>query len=217
MNANNEKPESYYECGREEMLEFIPEHCKKILDVGCATGKFGYSLKLKLGAEVWGIEINDKQAEKAKGKLDKVICGGLESSIGEIEDAYFDCIVFNDVLEHLAEPDEVVKVIKSKLINGGYIVASIPNVRYIINLKELLLDRDWKYRNEGILDNTHLRFFTKKSIIRMFKDSGYEIVIIKGINAYGKKLLFGIFNILTFGFFSDSKFLQFGCLVRKKM
>lgn len=210
------KPESYYECERVEMLEFIPKDCRKILDVGCGSGKFGNYVKVNLNAEVWGIEINEKQAENAKGLLDKVICGDLESSLNELEDGYFDCIVFNDVLEHLSEPEEVLKSTKAKLNEKGYIVASIPNVRYITNLKELLIDRDWRYRDNGILDSTHLRFFTKKSIIRMFEDCGYELVEIKGINPYGKKLLFAIFNVLTIGLFSDSKFLQFGCLVKKK-
>ncbi|MCL5991148.1 MAG: class I SAM-dependent methyltransferase [Bacteroidetes bacterium] len=216
MDNTKEKPESYYEGERLEMLEYIPKGCRRVLEVGCGAGKFGYSLKLRSKSEVWGIEINEEQAEKSKGLLDKVICGGIESRMKELDDGYFDCIVFNDVLEHIAYPNEMLIELKAKLIEKGFIVASIPNVRHITNLKELLIGRDWRYRNEGILDNTHLRFFTKKSIIRMFDECGYEIVKIKGINPYGRNLLFGIFNIITLGFFYDSKYLQFGCLVRKK-
>ncbi|OGU15590.1 MAG: hypothetical protein A2X61_03210 [Ignavibacteria bacterium GWB2_35_12] len=217
MDNINNKTDSYYEGERREMLEFIPAECRRILEVGCGAGKFGYSLKLRSKSEVWGIEMNEKQADKAKQLLDKVICRGLETNLKDLEDGYFDCIVFNDVLEHIAYPNDVLIDLKAKLTEKGFIVASIPNVRYIINLKELLWNRDWRYRNEGILDNTHLRFFTKKSIIRIFDECGYEIVKIKGINPYGRKLFFGIFNILTLGFFSDSKYLQYGCLVRKKL
>ncbi|TAL67906.1 MAG: class I SAM-dependent methyltransferase [Bacteroidetes bacterium] len=209
------KPKKYYESGREEMLEYIPAECHLILEVGCGAGNFGFNLKRRNGAEVWGIEVNQNQANNASKLLDKVVCGDIESVIGNIPDNHFDCIVFNDSLEHLTYPYEILSKIKEKLVNGGLIIASIPNVRFIVNLKELLIDKDWRYRDEGILDNTHFRFFTKKSIIRMFEENDFEIISISGINPT-KKFIFYVLNFISLGLFSDSKYLQFACVVRKK-
>ncbi len=208
--------ESYYACERSEMLGFIPKDCRSVLEVGCAGGSFGETVKKLTGAEVWGIEINKKAAEKASGMLDKVITADFYTAINEIPLNYFDCIVLNDVLEHFTNPYDVLEKIKSFLKDNGYIIASIPNVRYITNLKELLFDKDWKYKDNGILDFTHYRFFTKKSINRMFAECGYEILLLDGINPIQRKFLFFIFNFLSFGIFSDSKYLQFACVASKK-
>lgn len=206
---------NYFSYCREEMMEFIPDTATKILEVGCASGSFGELIKQKNNAEVWGIEYNYDIAKKAEKKLDKVMVGDINNLINEIPDDYFDCIVFNDVLEHLADPALVLKKIKSKLSQKGNIVASIPNVRYIGVLKGLILKKDWKYMDFGVLDKTHLRFFTQKSIERLFKEAGYKILKIKGINN-SKSFKFNIFNFFTLGFFSDIKFLQYGCLVEKE-
>ncbi|MBI5324477.1 MAG: class I SAM-dependent methyltransferase [Ignavibacteriae bacterium] len=215
MVENIIKPESYYELGREEMLGFIPKGCNKILDIGCGAGHFGYHLKKRFDAEVWGIEVNPNQSEIASRLLDKVICGDVVQVIDSVPDNYFDCFIFNDSLEHLTYPNEILRIVKNKLVKNGYIIASIPNVRYIVNLKELLLDKDWRYRDEGILDNTHFRFFTKKSIIRLFTENKYEIESIKGINPT-RKFIFDLINFFTLGFFSDTRYLQFAVVARKK-
>ena len=209
------KTDEYYSCERKEMLKYIPYGSSTILDVGCATGNFGESLKKLFGAEVWGIEAHIDSAMKASMKLNKVITGDIQTSINELPQNYFDCIVFNDVLEHLTDPYNVLKEINGKLKKDGSIVASIPNVRYVINLKELLWNKDWQYKDNGILDYDHYRFFTKKSIVRMFQDAGYNLVLIEGINAIDRKILFTIFNIFTFGILSDSKYLQFACAGKK--
>ena len=97
--------------------------------------------------------------------------------------------------------------------NGGYIVSSIPNVRYIWNLIELIHLKDWHYKDEGLLDITHLRFFTKKSIIRMFNDAGYEIIRVDGVNPT-KHYKVKILGWITFGYLSDTKFSQIATTAR---
>ena len=211
----NDKPDDYYLQARPEMMEFIPENSKKILDAGCGEGYFGKQLKERNNAEVWGIEIEDKAAQIAEKNIDKVLCGSIEQHIAGLPDNYFDCIVFNDVLEHLADPYSVLKNIKQKLAINGLIVSSIPNVRYFFTLYGLLIKKQWKYEDFGVLDRTHLRFFTKKSIIDMFGALGYDVISIKGINPI-RSWKFKILNALSLGYLSDTCYLQYATVVKPK-
>jgi len=119
-------------------------------------------------------------------------------------------------LEHLADPYTVLFNIKTKLNKNGVVVSSIPNVRYYSNLKKLLIDKQWQYEDLGILDKTHLRFFTEKSIKDTFDRLGYEIVKLSGINAFNPTWKFKLLNIITLGNLSDTKFAQFGCIAKNK-
>ncbi len=162
-NALNVKEESYYENSRPEMRAFIPTKAEKILEVGCAKGNFGAVLKSD-NNEIWAIEPEEEYANEANQKLDKVINASIDEALGQIPDDYFDVIIMNDVLEHLLNPWDDLKNLKSKLKDGGVIVSSIPNVRYLKNLFKLFVLKDWKYTEDGTLDETHFRFFTRKSI-----------------------------------------------------
>ena len=102
-------------------------------------------------------------------------------------------------------------MMKNKLSPNGRIIASIPNVRYYANLYELLIKRDWKYIDKGILDSTHLRFFTKKSMRRLFEQEGYVLSAQIGINK-SKSWKSLLFQIMTLGVFTDTKFIQFICI-----
>ncbi|OFY41551.1 MAG: hypothetical protein A2X18_06930 [Bacteroidetes bacterium GWF2_40_14] len=209
------KPDGYHIQTRPEMMKYIPDTAKRILDVGCGQGLFGYQLKQKLNAEIWGIEIDKEAGEIARTKMDKVLTGDLTDLVRSIPDKYFDCIIFNDVLEHLADPFSALLLIKEKLSGDGIIVSSIPNVRYFYNLRDLLIKKQWKYEDAGILDKTHLRFFTQKSIIEMFISLGYEIITIEGINPI-RLWKFNILDFLSFGYLTDTRFVQFACVVKPK-
>lgn len=176
------KPDGYYDNIRYEMLKYLPEDAKKIIDIGCGNGAFAEVLKKQNNAEVWGIEYMDREAQVAKSKIDKVFSGPCENYIDELPDGYFDVIYFNDVLEHLVDPYEVLDKIKYKLAPNGIVISSIPNVRYHNTFMRLLLKKDWLYEDYGVMDRTHLRFFTDKSIKRMYKEQGYTVVLQEGIN-----------------------------------
>ena len=210
MSENN-----YFIEKRQEMLGFIPADSKSVLDVGCGAAEFSAPLKEKLGAEVWGIEVNAEAAKLAASKLDKVIVCGAEEAIDALPDDHFDCVIFNDVLEHMVDPHSVLHTIKPKLSGHGVVVCSIPNVRHIGVLFELVVLKNWKYRDHGVLDRTHLRFFTKMSIASMFDECGYEIHSLQGINRE-QSLLLRFANILTLGWLSDTLYLQFACVARPK-
>jgi 2-polyprenyl-3-methyl-5-hydroxy-6-metoxy-1,4-benzoquinol methylase len=184
-----------------------------VLDVGCGIGYFGKSIKEKTSAEVWGIELDEESAKIAESNIDKVIVGDVNQIIETLPEKHFDCIVFNDVLEHLVDPYSVLLNIKKLLSENAVVVSSIPNVRYIGNLKRLLINKQWRYVDAGILDKTHLRFFTKLSIKDMFEDLGYEIIQMEGINPV-KTWKFDLLNILSYGYLSDTRFLQFASVVR---
>ena len=177
INKISEKANSYFSNSRPEVQQFVSENAKKILDVGCAAGFLGYALKIKNNAEVWGVEINEEAGKKALNKIDKVIIKPIEEAIDDLPENYFDTIVCADVLEHLPYPEEVLIKLKNKLKLSGEIIISLPNImHYSVILS--LLDGNFSYTEAGILDKTHLRFFTKKSINEMLDRCGLNEVLI---------------------------------------
>lgn len=199
---------------RKEMLQFVPMECKKILEVGCGDGRFSSLLKEREGVEVWGIEIHPDSAAVASGKLDKVLCGDfLEILKMDLQENTFDCIVFNDVLEHFLYPEEILVCLKKILIKDGYVVSSLPNFRYVGNLWEIIIDKDFQYKSAGILDKTHMRYYTEKSIIRLYQQSGYKVLKCQGINPT-RSIKVKLFNWLMFNFFSDIFFMQFATIAQ---
>lgn len=199
----------YYCFERTELIPFIPEDTGRTLDVGCASGLFSEQLKRIFNAETWGIEMVPEIASQAKSRMNHIFIGSFNEVYDNLPESYFDCIFFNDVLEHMINPEECLMKIKKNLKEGKPVIASIPNIRHINILKELLLQKDWKYTDSGILDRTHLRFFTKKSIIRMFDDCGYKIMEIKGINKIGTYCLTSIINFLMLNTLEDIKYQQY--------
>jgi len=215
-NNTSSKPANYYDSIREDMLQYIPKDASKVLELGCAKGYFSELVKNKTGAECWGIEIQPEVAQVAAKKLDKVITGEASQCIREVPDGYFDCIICNDVLEHLADPYTLLAEAKKKLTAGGVVVASIPNVRYCKNLFELVVRGNWDYKDEGILDRTHLRFFTYNSLVKTFKRLGYELVTIEGMESEHniKTKVLRVFTLLTFNIFDDIRYDHFACVAR---
>jgi 2-polyprenyl-3-methyl-5-hydroxy-6-metoxy-1,4-benzoquinol methylase len=208
----------YENSSRDEMLPFIPRSAKSILDVGCSVGNFGSLLKAERSVEVWGIEIDPEAARIAADRLDKVFIGPFNRDLCVSERA-FDCIVFNDVLEHMPDPYSALEYAKGLLAENGCVVASIPNVRYFGNIWKLLVDGTWEYTDSGILDRTHLRFFTKKSICSTFDRLGYEIQKIEGINPVDwwephLRQKFRYLNFFLMKKIADMRWLQFAVVAR---
>jgi 2-polyprenyl-3-methyl-5-hydroxy-6-metoxy-1,4-benzoquinol methylase len=213
-NEYSQKYRDYFSNNRSELHSYLPENIKTILDVGMGEGVFLLSLKKnRPNLETWGIELEKKSFEIANDKVDNALFGTVEENINSIPEGYFDCISFNDVLEHLVDPWQVLESVKAKLNKNGFILASIPNVRYVNNLKKIILDKDWEYVEEGILDSTHLRFFTEKSIYSLFKKSGYTVKLVEGLDKR-TTLKAKIFNILTFGHFKDTMYLRFAVIAK---
>lgn len=204
------KPAIYYQGIREEVLRFIPEDAGTVLEVGCGGGNFGYRLKQRGAREVWGVEIVESAGQKARKLLDKVLIGDVAALIDQLPEVYFDFIVFNDVLEHMVDPYDVLKRIKSKISPNGVVVSSIPNIRYYWTFRELLVYGEWEYEESGILDSTHLRFFTAKSILKMYDRLGYEVLRHEGINPITQQpRIYRLANLLLRRRLSDMLYIEF--------
>lgn len=144
-----------------------------VLDVGCNTGMLGKAIHQTNIID--GIDINDKALKKAKPYYRHLYNSDLTSSKSLSIKKKYDYIVFSDILEHLPRPDQTLKSAKKLLNKDGYVIASIPNIaRFEIRLK--LLFGQFEYTSSGILNSDHLRFFTQKSAVKLFNESGYKII-----------------------------------------
>jgi O-antigen biosynthesis protein len=164
------RPAVYYEQARPEVAALVPAKCRRVLEVGCAAGELGRLLRTR-GHHVTGIELVPEMAERARGWLDHVVTADVERDGFPFPPASFDALVFADVLEHLLDPWRVLREAVEVLAEDGVVVASIPNVQNLDVLRRLLRGR-WDYRERGILDFGHLRFFTLHSIRTLFAQAG---------------------------------------------
>lgn len=126
--------------------------------------------------EIWGVEVVPEVAEEARGNpaLDRVLCGDISDLIDELPSASFSHIVAGDVLEHLVDPWTVVARLRDCLEPGGKFICSVPNIRNFSFILELLFRRRFAYRDSGVMDRTHLRFFTRRDIEELFRAAGYS-------------------------------------------
>ena len=145
---------------------------KRVLDVGCATGYLARAL-VERGCTVSGVECDEEAAEEARPFLERLVVGDLETM--DLAEAFgddrFDVIVFGDVLEHLRNPLPVLRRAKALLADGGSVVASIPNIAHG-SVRLALLAGRFDYQDLGLLDSTHVRFFTRSSVEDLFREAG---------------------------------------------
>jgi 2-polyprenyl-3-methyl-5-hydroxy-6-metoxy-1,4-benzoquinol methylase len=167
------------------MLAFVPADARTVLDVGCHLGGFGASLRRDdPSRRLWAVEADDQAAAAARAHYDRVLVGTYPEVLAG-SDQTFDCIVFNDVLEHMVDPWAVLRATAPRLSAGGVVVASIPNVRHVKVVADLVVRGRWTYTDMGVLDRTHLRFFTARSIRALFADCGFAVERLEGINSLG--------------------------------
>jgi 2-polyprenyl-3-methyl-5-hydroxy-6-metoxy-1,4-benzoquinol methylase len=202
----------YYQNQRSEMLPFVPTKAKHILEVGCGEGRFSQLVQSQLSVEAWGVEIDERAAKVASQSLNRVLCQPFNAEIA-LPKNYFDCIIFNDVLEHLVDPFSALDFSRKLLSANGVVVCSIPNIRFFHTMVELLFEGEWRYRSEGILDRTHLRFFTNRSIKRTFHELGYCIEQIEGLHPT-PSWKYRLVNTLLFGQITDMSYPQFAVVAR---
>lgn len=178
------KDPTYFDFARPELLERIPPTANRVLEIGCAAGRLGEALKARQSTEYVGIEQSPDAARRARTVIDQVIEGDIETIPDELDLGLFDCIVCGDVLEHLRRPDLVLRRLRGWLASGGVLVASIPNVRHH-SVVQSLLEGNWTYEPAGLLDQTHLRFFTRKNIAQLFEFAGMEVRSIQSVPGPG--------------------------------
>lgn len=173
-NKNNSHTQTF-----DKIQEFAAGRTLKILEAGCSSGYFGGALVAQ-GHEVWGVEPYEEAAKKASEILHRVHIGFIEDFFINNQDERFDVIVFGDVLEHLTDPVGVLRQSKKFLFDGGMVVSSIPNIAHF-SIRAMMLEGRWEYSDLGILDRTHLKFFTRDSLIDLFSESGYKVLSLSAV------------------------------------
>jgi len=206
------KEENYFSLVRQDIVKLIPEGTKRVLDVGCADGATGEEIKRRFSAEVIGVELYEDAADIAKKRLDQVFCSDVETFRPSFDTGYFDCIIFADVLEHTKNPWMVLARYMEYLSPEGCVVASIPNIRYIVPVLKILFNR-FEYEPSGVLDQTHLRFFTYHTIKKLFSICGLKIVRHETNRNRGWKM--NLLTYLSFGLLKDFSVFQHLVVAKK--
>jgi 2-polyprenyl-3-methyl-5-hydroxy-6-metoxy-1,4-benzoquinol methylase len=158
-----------------KIVSLVPP-ATRVLEFGCATGYMSEVLKNELGCTVTGVEISPEAAELAEQHTERVIVGDAEKIdyAAELAGEEFDVVLFADVLEHLKRPGDVLRRVRPFVAEDGVVIASIPNIAHG-SVRLALLGGEFRYRDWGLLDDTHLRFFTRASIQDLFEETGYVV------------------------------------------
>lgn len=155
-------------------LDLIAGH-SRVLDIGCATGCFASALAKKK-CEVWGIDKNSQSLKKAgKHCLKTFVIDVDDSSKLPVPKKYFDCVIILDVIEHLTHPENILSLIKPHLKDGGKVILSTPNIAHA-SIRWMLLQGDFRYASHGIMDDTHVHFYTRDSFGNLLKKNGFRIL-----------------------------------------
>ncbi|HYM11510.1 MAG TPA: class I SAM-dependent methyltransferase [Bryobacterales bacterium] len=160
----------------------------KVLEVGCASGYMSEYLQRELGCDVTGVERDSEAAELARRKGIRVIVGDIEQdSTQQMITGQYDCALFTDVLEHLRNPSGVLAALSRRLTTGGTVISSIPNVAHWSVRWRLLVGR-FDYSDGGLLDQDHIRFFTRKTAIETFHRAGFRVECLRIVHSFPRFL-----------------------------
>ena len=175
MEAHQGEDSPYWSETRSHVAQLVPDRARRVLDVGCNDGTFGATvLAARPGREVWGIEPHDLDAAAAATRLTGVAQGFYPDALADVPGT-FDCVSFNHVLEHMIDPWAALRATRERLVPGGVIVGELPNVRHLPFIVDLAVRGRFDYVDSGLLDRTHLRFFTRSSAQELFTSTGYEV------------------------------------------
>ena len=182
----------------------------RVLDVGCGAGHLGRALKERWGARsVTGLELDAEAAQEASRHLDHVMQGDVESLTLNFGADEFDLILFGDLLEHLVDPWRFLRRATGWLVAGGHVCVSLPNIRQIRVLADLAVRGRWRYRSSGILDRTHLRFFTRGSACELVRGAGLDLQFCRPVLT-GRPRLVSALTMGSFDAFLTHQWLLLG-------
>lgn len=209
MDDYADKAEHYFANPRTDILPLLPARCEVVLELGCGSGATLKWLKAQHHCQrTYGVELFPQAASLAAQGVDEVLQGDIEHLQLPWPAAHFDLILCLDVLEHLVDPWQVLARLMTHLKPGGRVIASIPNVRNWRALGPLLFAGRWQYAQTGILDKTHLRFFTRESALELMQSSGLQVQAMQRLplSSPGKSRLA---NQLTLGLCKEFLTLQY--------
>ena len=210
----SQKRSDYFQHLRTEVVKYLPNGLERVLEVGCGQGHTLDWLKNEHGC-LWvaGIEIEHQAASIARDKVDELYEGNIEDMLLPIEEGSLDAVLCPDVLEHLVDPWGVVVKLSRLVKRGGYFIVSVPNVGHFKVLWPLITRGKWEYAEDGILDRTHLRFFTKETAVKLVEGMQVEAIESTGL-APGTKA--SLLNLLTLGLFRRFFEFQYIITARKR-
>jgi 2-polyprenyl-3-methyl-5-hydroxy-6-metoxy-1,4-benzoquinol methylase len=170
------KPQGYYGLERADVVAELPRPVGRALDVGCGEGGVGRSLR-EIGATwVSGIEIVPAAASVAAGVLDEVYTGPVEAALADGGvSGRFDTICCYDVLEHLVDPEAVLRTLRERAAPGARLHVSIPNARHFSLVVDLVLRGTFGYTEFGHRDATHLRWYTRRDLVALVERTGWDV------------------------------------------
>jgi len=170
-----QKPANYYSMLRSDVLPLIPATARRILSLGCGEAATEYKFRNSHDCHVTGLELNAVAAAKAQERIDVVHVGPLTKTLSHVEHQTFDVILALDIFEHLPDPWTILKRCSKLLTDDGVVIASIPNINHASIRNRLQVDI-FPYEPAGILDFTHLRFFTLTEIYKLFVSASLKII-----------------------------------------
>lgn len=183
------KTNEYFGQARQPVVEAIPPGRHRILEIGSGDGSTLIACKRQGRAEeIVGVELVESAATRSRRHLDEVHIGDVEQVLAESVEGPFDYIIAADVLEHLLDPWTVTRTLHEMLRPGGRLIATMPNVRNWRVLRDLVVLGKWNYVDAGILDRTHLRFFTAASMRSMLADADFEVMQMSSLGAKSARI-----------------------------
>jgi 2-polyprenyl-3-methyl-5-hydroxy-6-metoxy-1,4-benzoquinol methylase len=170
----------YFNLQRPEILDLVPRDATRILECGAGFGGLGRQLQARGPVSIVGVEIHPESPRHVDGVYDAFHVADLETFEPPVAPGSLDCIIYPDVLEHLRDPWAVLRRHARLLKPDGCIVMSIPNVRNLSLLFNLVVRGRWEYEASGLLDRTHLRFFTRHEVVEgLLRANGFEVEVMR--------------------------------------
>jgi 2-polyprenyl-3-methyl-5-hydroxy-6-metoxy-1,4-benzoquinol methylase len=165
---------AYYANTRDDIVDSLPRPVGSVLDVGCGSGGVGAGLRRAGASRLTGIELVADQAELARAHYDHVVAAPVEEALEQL-DGPFDTILCLDVLEHLVDPDQVLRDLHGVAAPGARLQVSLPNARHVSLMKDLVFRGTFGYTDWGHRDRTHLRWFTRRDIVDAMERTGWAV------------------------------------------
>jgi 2-polyprenyl-3-methyl-5-hydroxy-6-metoxy-1,4-benzoquinol methylase len=174
LDLTGDRPGDYGSRHRSEALSFLSPPLGDVLDVGCAEGANGETLRAAGAARLTGIEIDERFAEVARSRYDEVLTASVEDELPWPAES-FDTVLCYDVLEHLRDPWSVLARLRDLLRPGGRVHVALPNARHTSVWLPLVTHGRFAYASAGLLDVTHLRFFARRDAEDLVSGAGFEV------------------------------------------
>lgn len=208
-----EASDDYYVQEKKFLFHLIPDGPNVVMDLGCGAGRVGKGLlESNKAAEIVGVEIFEPAANEALKCYKTVHVGDIEN-MDLAYDKHFDVVICGDILEHLKDPFKIVERARHWLKDSGRLVCCVPNVRYWRVWSDLVFRGKWEYKSEGIMDQTHLRFYTRRSFKALLKNASFVVQDEEMRIALGPKQL--AVNRVTWGIFEEFLGIQMLFTARK--